>query len=449
MKRGADTLDKYKLLLVDDEVAFIEILKERLTRKGYQVTATSSSEDALELINEPAFDFDVALLDIMMNKIDGMQLLGKIKQLHPNTEVVMLTGYSTVETAIEAMKKGAYDYLTKPVKPIELELILQKASEKKKLKDHNTKLIETNLHKQTKQTIIGESSKITELTEMINKIADSTSPVLILGESGTGKELVARALHYRSCRSKQAFVPINASAIPEQLLESELFGHTKGAFTGAQTAKKGLIELSEDGTLFLDEIGDMDIVLQSKLLRFLDSGEYRPVGSTITKKSSVRIVAATNLNLEKEIANGNFREDLFYRLSVISVVVPPLREREHDVLILAQHILEQKLGCKQNKIFSEEAKKFLEEYHFPGNVRELINLVERGILLSKSQIITKDDLIAPHIKTLPKSYSLQEIEKEHIKNVLDETAWDKPAAAKLLNIGLRTLYRKIEEYNLS
>ena len=449
MKRGADTLDKYKLLLVDDEVAFIEILKERLTRKGYQVTATSSSEDALELINEPAFDFDVALLDIMMNKIDGMQLLGKIKQLHPNTEVVMLTGYSTVETAIEAMKKGAYDYLTKPTKPVELELVLQKAAEKKKLKDHNTKLIETNLHNHTKQTIIGESNKITELKEIINKIADSTSPVLILGESGTGKELVARALHYGSCRAKQAFVPINASAIPAQLLESELFGHTKGAFTGALAAKKGLIELSEGGTLFLDEIGDMDIALQSKLLRFLDSGEYRPVGSTVTKKSSVRIVAATNLNLENEIANGNFREDLFYRLSVISVVVPPLREREHDVLILAQHILEQKLGYKQNKAFSEEAKKFLVEYHFPGNVRELINLVERGILLSKSQTITKDDLISPHVKTLPKNYSLQEIEKEHIKNVLDETAWDKPAAAKLLNIGLRTLYRKIEEYNLS
>ncbi|SHE45587.1 two component, sigma54 specific, transcriptional regulator, Fis family [Tissierella praeacuta DSM 18095] len=440
-------MENFKLLIVDDEETFIEVLRDRLTRKGLNVKAVTSGLDAIKLVEEE--EFDVALFDIMMDKINGLELLAKVKKIQPNMEVIMLTGYGTIESAIEAMRKGAYDYLSKPVNPIELELVLKRAAEKKRLQGYNESLVENIKLINDKKEIIGESPVMMNLKYIIEKACDSHLPVLILGESGTGKDLVANALHYKSCRRDKPFIPINAGAIPGELLESELFGHVKGAFTGAHTNKKGLVEIANGGTLFLDEIGDMDPSLQVKLLRFLDTGEFRPVGGTMTKKTTVRVVTATNKNLEEAIYNGSFREDLFYRLSVVTISVPPLRKRGNDILILANYFLNKNLNNK--KELREETKRFLLEYDFPGNVRELANFIDRGVLLSKGNEIFPRDLL-PNLnnsETPQQKYiSLDDVEKEHISNILKLVDWDKPEAAKMLNIGLRTLYRKIEKYKL-
>ncbi|MDU5081789.1 sigma-54-dependent transcriptional regulator [Tissierella carlieri] len=440
-------MESFRLLIVDDEEKFIEVLKDRLTRKGLHVEAVTSGIEAIKLVEE--LEFDVALFDVMMDKIDGLELLEKAKKIQPDMEVIMLTGYGTIESAIEAMRSGAYDYLSKPVNPIELELVLKRAAEKKRLKGYNDNLVENIKLINDKKEIIGESQVMLNLKYMIDKVADSHLPVLILGESGTGKDLVANALHYKSCRGDNPFIPINAGAIPGELLESELFGHVKGAFTGAHTNKKGLVEIANQGTLFLDEIGDMDPALQVKLLRFLDTGEFRPVGSTMTKKTTVRIITATNKNLEKAIYNGSFREDLFYRLSVVTIPVPPLRERGDDVLLLANYFLNKNPNNK--KELAEETKMFLIEHDFPGNVRELANFIDRAVLLSKGNKIYPWDLI-PSLNNTENQYkkyiSLDDVEKEHIIDILRLTNWDKPEAAKMLKIGLRTLYRKIEKYKI-
>lgn len=441
-------MDSYKLIVVDDEVKFVEVLAERLKRKGVNVKAFTSSLDALDTLKEE--EFDAALFDIMMDNLNGLQLLEKCKDIQPNLEVVMLTGDGTVETAIEAMKKGAYDYLIKPVNPNKLEMVLQRAAERKWLKDQNLNLSENIKRINKFSDIIGESKVMEELKYVISRVGDSTLPALILGESGTGKDLVANALHYYSKRRDQPFIPINSGAIPGELLESELFGHVKGSFTGAHVDKKGLVELANGGTLFLDEIGDMDPMLQVKLLRFLDTGEYRPVGGTIARKTNVRIVTATNKDLEESIRQGNFREDLYYRLGVVTIHVPPLRDREDDILLLAEHFLRENVGNK--KSLSQNTKSFLLTYDFPGNVRELANFIERGVLLSNNEIIEPNDMFANIItsKSINNTIlSLQEVEKEHINHVLKICSWNKPKTANMLKIGLRTLYRKIEEYNLT
>lgn len=441
-------MDSYNLIVVDDEIKFVEVLAERLKRKGVNVTAFTSSLDALDALKEE--EFDAALFDIMMDDLDGLHLLEKCKDIQPNLEVVMLTGHGTIQTAIEAMKKGAYDYLTKPVNPTKLELVLQRAAERKWLKDQNLNLTENIKRFSKSSEIIGESKVMKELKYVISRVGDSSLPALILGESGTGKDLVANALHYHSRRSDQPFIPINSGAIPSELLESELFGHVKGSFTGAHVDKKGLVELANGGTLFLDEIGDMDPMLQVKLLRFLDTGEYRPVGGTIARKTNVRIVTATNKDLEESIRQGSFREDLYYRLGVVTIHVPPLRDREEDILLLAEHFLRESIGDK--KFLSNHTKSFLLGYDFPGNVRELANFIERGVLLSNNEIIEPNDMFANIIanKNISNAIlSLQEVEKEHINHVLRICNWNKPEAANMLKIGLRTLYRKIEEYNLN
>lgn len=441
-------MDSYKLIVVDDEVKFVEVLADRLKRKGVNVKAFTSSLDALDALKEE--EFDAALFDIMMDNLNGLQLLEKCKDIQPNLEVVMLTGHGTIETAIEAMKKGAYDYLTKPVNPTKLEMVLQRAAERKWLKDQNLNLSENIKRINKFSEIIGESKVMQELKYVISRVGDSSLPALILGESGTGKDLVANALHYYSKRRDQPFIPINSGAIPGELLESELFGHVKGSFTGAHVDKKGLVELANGGTLFLDEIGDMDPLLQVKLLRFLDTGEYRPVGGTIARKTNVRIVTATNKDLEESIRQGNFREDLYYRLGVVTIHVPPLRDREDDILLLAEHFLRENVGNK--KSLSQNTKSFLLTYDFPGNVRELANFIERGVLLSNNEIIEPNDMFANIItsKSINNTIlSLQDVEKEHINHVLKICSWNKPEAANMLKIGLRTLYRKIEEYDLT
>ena len=438
-------MEQYRILIVDDEEKFTEILSQRLSRKNYLVETANSGSLALRIIESK--EFDAAIFDIKMNGMDGLELLVKAKKVQPNIEVIMLTGYADVDTAIKAMKNGAYDYLIKPIKPVELELILDKALEKKKLKESNQNLIETIQRTSGRPNIVGVSEPIVNLKQVIEKVADSSLPVLILGESGTGKELVASALHYNSCRAHHPFIPINASAIPNQLLESELFGYVKGAFTGAGVDKKGLLELANEGTVFLDEIGDMDTSLQVKLLRFLDTGEIRPIGGTIAKRINVRVVTATNIDMQQAIEDGSFREDFYYRLSVIRIEMPPLRDRGRDKLYLAEHFLRQ---SNLNKRLSKEAEEFLLNYRFPGNVRELANLIERGILFSKGDEIMPADFFSGELSTKKdeKSLSLEDMEKEHIEQVLVKTGWNKTEAAKILKIGLRTLYRKISEYNI-
>lgn len=438
-------MEQYRILIVDDEEKFTEILGQRLSRKNYLVETANSGSLALKIIESK--EFDAAIFDIKMNGMDGLELLVKAKKVQPNIEVIMLTGYADVDTAIKAMKNGAYDYLIKPIKPVELELILDKALEKKKLKESNQNLIETIQRTSGRPNIVGVSEPIVNLKQVIEKVADSSLPVLILGESGTGKELVASALHYNSCRAHHPFIPINASAIPNQLLESELFGYVKGAFTGAGVDKKGLLELANEGTVFLDEIGDMDTSLQVKLLRFLDTGEIRPIGGTIAKRINVRVVTATNIDMQQAIEDGSFREDFYYRLSVIRIEMPPLRDRGRDKLYLAEHFLRQ---SNLNKRLSKEAEEFLLNYRFPGNVRELANLIERGILFSKGDEIMPADFFSGELSTKKdeKSLSLEDMEKEHIEQVLVKTGWNKTEAAKILKIGLRTLYRKISEYNI-
>ncbi|WP_017756805.1 sigma-54-dependent transcriptional regulator [Calidifontibacillus oryziterrae] len=439
-----------RLLLVDDEKDLLELLVKRLTRNGYKVDSAESAEAALVLLKENYYD--VAIYDIRLPKMDGITLLKETKTIQPDSEILMLTGHGTLETAIEAMKLGAFDYLTKPYNLTELELTINKAINNKSLKEKNESMRKI-IKQQNEFQIIGESETLTEVINLTKRIADSEVPVLIDGESGTGKELFAKALHYWSLRCDEPFVAINSGALPEQLLESELFGHVKGAFTGANQDKKGLVETANEGTLFLDELGEMPLPVQVKLLRFLESGEFRRVGDVRERKVKVRIVAATNCNLEKEVAAGNFREDLYYRLNVVRLTVPPLRERKDDIPLLIEYFLK-KMNHSQKKL-SNEAMEALKQYHFPGNVRELHHIIERGLLLATSNYIEVEDLLIkakenqsrPSL-TFDSLCSLEEVEKTHIKNVLNKTGWNKTKAAEILGISLRNLYRKIEHYEL-
>jgi two-component system NtrC family response regulator/two-component system response regulator AtoC len=379
--------------------------------------------------------------------MDGISLLKETKKIQPEIQVIMLTGHGTIETAIEAMKLGAFDYLAKPYNLSELEIAIEKAIENKRLKEKNESM-KTIIQQQNSFQIIGENDKFRALLDLTERVSNSDVPVLIEGESGTGKELFAKALHYWSFRAEEPFVAINSGALPEQLLESELFGHVKGAFTGANQDKKGLVEAANGGTLFLDELGEMPFTLQVKLLRFLETGEFRRVGDVRERKVKVRTVAATNRQLEKEVANGNFREDLYYRLHVLKLTIPPLRARMDDLPFLIDFFI------KGRKTLSSEAIAALQSYHFPGNVRELHHLLERGILLSKGNTIEESDLLLSNFekssqKGLINMYSsLEQLEKDHIYKVLSEMGWNKTKAAEVLGVSVRNLYRKIDQYQL-
>jgi DNA-binding NtrC family response regulator len=438
-----------KLLIVDDEKDLLQLLVKRLKRKGYDVEHADSAEEALSLLTNNYYD--IGVFDIRLPKKDGISLLKETKIIQPDMQIIMLTGHGTIETAIEAMKYGAFDYLTKPYNLSELELIIQKARENKSLKDKNESM--RKLIKQQNQFhIVGESSKLQEVVQLTKRIADSEVPVLIEGESGTGKELFAKALHYWSNRREEPFVALNSGAISETLLESELFGHAKGAFTGANQEKKGLVEVADGGTLFLDELGEMPQAVQVKLLRFLESGEFRRVGDIRQRRVKVRVVAATNRQMEKEVEEGNFREDLYYRLNVVKLYVPPLRERIEDIPVLIRFFIEK--AKKTEKIFSDNTIKQLESYPFPGNVRELQHLIERGLLLSKGNIVEVEDLLLSPISSgeIEKPLTLktlEELEMEHIEKALHTLSWNKTKAAEALGISVRNLYRKIEQYNLT
>lgn len=464
------------LLIVDDEKDLLDLLVERFSRKSYRVEGYLSPLEALEKGDLAACD--VGIFDMKMPGMDGITLLKEVKKQNPFMEVIVLTGHGTIETAIEAMKSGAYDYLTKPYHLQELEVILQKAVEKKRLFEENQRLKEALQVEGSQFTLVGEDPSFKRLLQMTAKIAKTNAPVLIEGESGTGKELIARALHAWSDRSDQPFIAINSGSLMESLSESELFGHAKGAFTGAQGEKKGLVEVAHHGTLFLDEIGEMPLSLQTKLLRFLETGEFRRVGETKLRTVNVRVVAATNRILEEEIRKGSFREDLYFRLNVLKLVVPPLRERPSDILLLTQYFLKRYQGLHDKKSLTDEALHSLLSYSFPGNVRELSHLIERGLLLSQGEWIEAGDLFPSGYSPLDEKrrekadgedrsgekkdgsggrkdgageredllLPLEELEKRHILHVLQKCGGNKKEAAEILGISLRNLYRKLDAY---
>lgn len=457
-----------KILILDDEVTLRMIIAQRLRRKGYEILEAGTAAEGLALLK--ANLLDTILLDIKLPDGDGLTLLPKIKQLQPDLQVVMLTGNGTIESAIEAMKMGAYDYLTKPCNLSELEITLQKASEKRKLVLENTGLRQVVNRHASELKIIAESASMDALLEMTHKVAQTDTSVLIQGESGVGKELIAQAIHLWSSRINHPCIAVNASAIPEALIESELFGHEKGAFTGAGTQKIGLVEMADNGTLFLDEIGEMPLAIQVKLLRFLESGEFRRVGDTRLRRVNVRVVTATNRDLQQEIKQGRFREDLFYRLNGLTLWVPPLRERRDDILPLVEYFLEtqrEKRSFHQEYTLTPETREHLLKYDFPGNVRELLHLIERGQILStKGKITPRDiwpDQSEPILKTSSlgetegflkifsnnQRPSLEEVEKHYILDTLEKVKGSKNQAATILGISVRNLYRKLQSYGVS
>lgn len=430
------------VLVVEDEELMRTIVRRLLSDAGFNVFTADSAEAAVKMVTTN--NFDVVLTDIKMSGNNGIQLLGQIKDISPETAVVIMTAFSSVESAVDALRKGAYDYITKPFVNEYLVKTVKNAAERGGLARENRRLRGELESRYSLEGMIGSSEKMQDLFKMVKKVAETSATVLIVGETGTGKELIARALHYSSDRAGKPFLAVNCGAIPESLLESELFGHVKGAFTGATSDNKGLFRSAGEGTLFLDEIGELASHLQVKLLRALQEREVVPVGSNTSFTVDARIVAASNKNLESEIANGNFREDLFYRLNVIQLNVPPLRDRREDIPLLARHF---SLG----KLITEDAMTRLLSYDWPGNVRELENCIERAKILC-SGTITVDDLPAKLLTNseprTASSQSLDEVERYHIETVLKQVDGNKVAAAAVLGIDLSTLYRKLRRYEV-
>lgn len=443
-----------RILVVDDELIVRESLIGWLKKGGYDVDSASSGAEALERLKEK--EYDLVFIDIKMPDMNGIDVLKNLKESSPNTLVIMITAYGSVETAVEAMKLGASDYLMKPFEPEHLVLLVEKLLQQKKIIEENLFLRE-QVSKRTKyQELIGSAPCMQKLFEMIEEVAAVDSPVLIQGETGTGKELIAKAIHSKSPRRFGPFVAINCGAFPEGLLETELFGHEVGAFTGAVKARKGRIEIAHGGTLFLDEIGEIPLKMQVDLLRVLEEKRFQRVGGREYIPVDFRFISATHKNLEEEIRQGRFRKDFYFRLNVIEIYVPPLRERKEDIPLLAQHFL-QKFRRETNKpvtIISKEALNLLTSYDWPGNVRELENAIERAVVLAKSRTLTKDDfsfLLRPRFlydqPEEPKS--LEEVERRHIEKILSETDWNISKAAKILGVNRTTLHAKIKKYGLS
>lgn len=441
---------KQKVLVVEDEELMRTILRTLLEGEGYHVFTADSAEAALRIF--PENDIAVTLTDIKMAGMDGLALLDQIKSMDENAIVIIMTAFSSVDSAIAALRKGAYDYVTKPFVNEDLLQRVRNAVQNRTLFAENRALRRELNRQYNFPEIVGSSEKMQRVFELVAKVADTSTNVLILGESGTGKELIARSLHFNSSRSAKPFLAVNCGALPESLLESELFGHTKGAFTGAVADKKGLFRSAEGGTLFLDEIGEMPMPLQVRLLRALQEHEVTPVGSSTPQKFDARIVAATNRDLEKEVEAGNFREDLFYRLNVIEISLPPLRERSGDIPALIKHFVSKSAGAQNSvaKPVTEDAMSAMRSYIWPGNVREMENCIERAFILSGDEIdlesLPAKVRSAAGSPTIADSTSLESVERRHILETLASTNDDKVAAAKLLGIDLSTLYRKLKRY---
>lgn len=450
---------KPRILIADDEPLTLELIVERLQAEGYEVEMVSSGEEAISAAKKNSFK--LVLTDLSMPGVDGMEVLEHFTRNYPETIVIMLTGYSTVETAVEAMKRGAYDYLSKPANLDEITLTLKRALEHKDLQEENVALRSQIQDQQRLERLIGQSQAMQNLYRMIRRVSKTDSTILITGESGTGKELIANAIHFQSDRRDMPFVPINCGAIPEELLESELFGHEKGAFTGAFKERRGRFELANKGTVFLDEIGEMSPKLQVKLLRFIQETKFQRVGGSRTVEVDVRIVAATNKDLEKAVAENEFREDLFYRLNVIPIHVAPLREREGDIPILIQHFLKEHCTKKNisPKRLSRAAIESLERYDWPGNVRELENVIERLVILTDTEEIQVHDLpkrmqttqqieirtIELGVEGINLKETLDELENRLIVDALQRAGGVKNKAAKLLGLNRTTLIEKMKK----
>jgi DNA-binding NtrC family response regulator len=439
---------------VDDDETLRLTLGKRFQKSGMDVVTAADAEEALAKATHTRCD--VALLDLHMPGMTGIELLAKLKERQPELEAIMLTAHGSIETAIQAMKNGAYDYLTKPFQFPELEIHIQKAYEKVRLARRDRQWVEQLGYESSRTRLIGASAAMQRVVSMIQKVAPTEATVLIRGASGTGKELVARALHYNSPRRDHPLVTINCAALQETLLESELFGHEKGAFTGATQTKRGLVEVAEGGTLFIDEIAEMAPGLQSKLLRVLENGHFRRVGSTQESHADVRIIAATNKPLDEEIKAGRFREDLFYRLNVVTIELPRLKDRRSDIPELIEHFLTtRQVGPVRMKI-TPEAQEALIRHDWPGNVRELANVLERAQILAEEHLITLDDLpdsfqeaaSPPGSGTAGNPRHLREAERRHVVEVLQQEKWNKVHAAKALGISRRALYRLIVKHHL-
>jgi DNA-binding NtrC family response regulator len=433
-----------KILIADDDEKMRKVLKTELSEEGFEVDEAGSGTEALEVLEKDGYD--VLVLDLNMPGLKGMEVLRKIKSLELSTEVIVLTGHGTVPTAVEAMKLGAYDYLTKPFKLVELKAIAEKAYEKKALVDENV-VLKTQIKRQSQtQRIITQNARMLEILDHIKLVGMSDYPILVHGESGVGKELIARAIHDSSKWAPGPFIPINCGAIHESLLESELFGHEKGSFTGAHAKKLGLAEIAHRGTLFLDEITELSQNLQGKLLRAIETGSFFRVGGIKEIRVEVRFVSATNKDIKSEMERGNLRSDLYFRISTVTVHIPPLRERKEDIPLLVEHTIKSNPAFK-DKRFNKEALNVLYEYPWPGNVRELQNVVHRTLLLSKNNPVEPRDLpsdLTPNPKRT--GMRLEEVEREHILKVLTEVGGRKGKAAEILGMDPKTLYRKLLEY---
>ena len=445
------------ILIVEDDTKLRGALKEIMTREGYAVDATESGDTAVSMIQDTAYD--LVITDLKLPGIDGMDVLRSVQRLARDTSVIIVTAYATVDTAVEAMKEGAEDYIAKPFNLDEIRLVVRKVLDKKALVDDNRFLRSQLKKKYSFGNLVGNSEAMVEVYKTIEKIKDSRATILILGETGTGKELVARAIHFNSIRSEKPFLPVNCAALAETLLESELFGYVKGAFTGAVRDKQGVFEVAHGGTVFLDEIGDISPRLQQILLRVLENGEIQPVGSTVRRKVDVRVVAATNRDLGNMVKQGTFRADLYYRLNVISLELPPLRMRTEDIAMLAGHFLRKYAAENEKAIndMSRDALQLLERYTWPGNVRELENVVERATLLETSREITPESL-PENIRNAPQAppvnpdedlQTLEEVGRTYIETVLKKTGGNKARASEILGINRTSLWRMIQRLKIA
>jgi len=455
-------VNETRIMVIDDEPLMRITVQDALVVDGYKVTMAETGEKGLTLLREnPA---DILITDLKLPHMDGIQILKEVKTITPETQVIMITAYGSIDSAVTAMKLGASDYLTKPFAMDELLLIIKRLLRMRQLEGENTSLRKRVEERYGLEGLVGKSPQMLKVYDLIETVAQTDTTVLIYGESGTGKEVVANAIHLQSPRKGRPFVKVNCAALPETLLESELFGHEKGAFTGALKQRKGRFEIADGGTLFLDEIGDISLGVQVKLLRILQERQFERVGGNETLSVNVRLICATQRDLKEEIRKGNFREDLYYRLNVVPLILPPLRERREDILLLAEHFVDKfskKMG-KEVVGLSQDAKTLLLRYQFPGNIRELENMLERAIALIKGKVIQAEDLpeevcggetpvrnICEKIRaSKPLSDAIRVFEKEYIQNVLEKTKGKKGQAAEILGISRKTLWEKIKELEI-
>jgi two-component system response regulator PilR (NtrC family) len=457
-------MTKQKILVVDDEKSMCDFLEIMLNKEGYEVTSTTSGKQALELLENNLYS--MVLTDVKMPEVDGFEVLRKTKEVSPDTVVIMITAYGSPEGAVTAIKEGAYDYITKPFRVEEVKLTIKKSLERSTLIMENIRLRQAVEDRYKFWNLIGKSPKMQRVYELVEKVSQTKANVLITGESGTGKELVAKAVHFNSARKDRSFVTLNCGAIPENLLESELFGHMKGSFTGAIANKRGLLEMAEGGTLFMDEIGELPLPLQVKLLRVIQEREFKRVGGTEDIKVDVRIISASNQDLQQKVAHGSFREDLFYRLNVIQIKIPPLRERKEDIPLLVNHFVRKYSTDTGKEIegISPEALELLLGYNFAGNVRELENIIERSITLETTPMIADRHIrsylnermiskgIPPTLEIPEEGMDLnkvvEDLEKAFILKALEQTDGVKKKAAEILGMNFRAMRYKLAKYDL-